>query len=207
MDEHVLATTRRSLHAVAERVLAGPQYRATGSIELTVLPGGFGQSHGSLRVEGATLVSGTERLPLTGTVPDLAAAAGVTDGAPDNYGEHAEFGPDEELAVDPAAAELLERWFGIGDAALRELAPDVPRVLWPEHFDVGIQLDEVNYGASPGDAGHQRPYAYVGPWTPREGGFWNAPFGALRDAEELPDAAAVLAFFTEGRRLAARSPL
>ena len=54
MDEHVLATTRRSLHAVAERVLAGPQYRATGSIELTVLPGGFGQSHGSLRVEGAT---------------------------------------------------------------------------------------------------------------------------------------------------------
>ena len=203
MDEHVLVTTRRSLHAVAEQVLAGPQYRATGSIKLKVLPGGFGQDEGPLQVQGSALVSGTTRVPLSGTLADLAAAVGVSAWAPDIYGEHAEFAPGEELAVDPAAAELLERWFAIGDAALRELAPDVERVLWPEHFDVGIQLDEVNYGASPGDATHPRPYAYVGPWTPREGEFWNAPFGALRYADELPDAAAVAAFFAEGRRRAA----
>jgi len=202
MDEHVLVTTRRSLHAVAEQVLAGPQYRATGSIRLTVLPGGFGQVEGPLRVQGVALVSGTSRVPLTGTPAELAAAVGVTAAAPDNYGEHAEFEPGEELAVDPAAAELLESWFEIGDAALRELAPDVERVLWPEHFDVGIELDEVNYGVSPGDSAHQRPYAYVGPWTPREGEFWNAPFGAMRPADELRDAAAVAAFFAEGRRLA-----
>ena len=203
MDEHVLVTSRRSLHAVAEQVLAGPQYRATGSIKLKVLPGGFGQDEGPLQVQGSALVSGTTRVPLSGTLADLAAAVGVSAWAPDIYGEHAEFAPGEELAVDPAAAELLERWFAIGDAALRELAPDVERVLWPEHFDVGIQLDEVNYGASPGDATHPRPYAYVGPWTPREGEFWNAPFGALRYADELPDAAAVAAFFAEGRRRAA----
>jgi hypothetical protein len=203
MDEHVLVTTRRSLHAVAEQVLAGPQYRATGSIKLKVLPGGFGQNEGPLRIQGSALVNGTSRVPLSGTVADLAAAVGVTAWAPDNYGEHAEFTSEEELAVDPAAAELLERWFDIGDAALRELAPDVEQVLWPEHFDVGIQLDEVNYGASPGDAAHPRPYAYVGPWTPLKGEFWNAPFGALRYADELPDAAAVAAFFAEGRRLTA----
>ena len=38
------------------------------------------------------------------------------------------------------------------------------RVLWPEHFDVGIDANEVNYGVSPGDASCPEPYAYVGPW-------------------------------------------
>jgi hypothetical protein len=50
-----------------------------------------------------------------------------------------------------------------------------------------------------GDAGHPAPYAHVGPWTPREGPFWNAPFGALRAAAELPDADAVAAWFAGGR--------
>ena len=36
-----LAATRRSLHGVAELVLAGPQYRATGKLRLGVVPGGF----------------------------------------------------------------------------------------------------------------------------------------------------------------------
>ena len=52
---------------------------------------------------------------------------------------------------------------------------------------------------SPGDAAHPLPYAYVGPWTPPHGGFWNASFGAVRMAEQLPDADAVAAFFTAGR--------
>ena len=42
MDEDRVVATRRSLHAVAERVLAGPQYRAAGTIRLRVTPGGFG---------------------------------------------------------------------------------------------------------------------------------------------------------------------
>jgi hypothetical protein len=78
----------------------------------------------------------------------------------------------------------------------------VEPVLWPEHFDVGIAADEVNYGVSPGDAGHQSPYAYVGPWTARQGEFWNAPFGALRPAAELADPRAVAAFFAAGRAAA-----
>ena len=90
----------------------------------------------------------------------------------------------------------------MGDLALAALAPDVERVLWPEHFDLGLSLDEVNYGVSAGDTFLEVPYAYVGPWTPGavSGAFWNAPFGAARPLTDLPDLAA---FFAEGRALTA----
>jgi hypothetical protein len=200
MDEYAVVATRRSLHAVAERLLAGPQYREHGEIRLQVTPGGFGQFAGSLRVEGTEIVGAAGRVPLHGTIGDAAAALGVEAGEPaDLYSAHAEFGADDELAVDPAAARVLLDWFALGDRALRAFAPAEEPILWPEHFDLGIAVDEVNYGVSPGDAGHPLPYAYVGPWTPREGEFWNAPFGAVRAAGELPDADAVVAFFTAGR--------
>jgi len=203
MDEHALTTTRRSLHAVAERLLAGPQYREHGEIRLAVTPGGFGQFAGPLRVEGTEIVDGGRRAPLRGTIGDIAAALGVTAGEPaDLYSEHAEFGADDALAIDPVAAELLLDWFARGDRALRRFAPAEAPILWPEHFDLGITVDEINYGVSPGDAGHPLPYAYVGPWTPRSGEFWNAPFGAVRTAEQLPDADAVAAFFAAGRAAA-----
>jgi hypothetical protein len=75
-------------------------------------------------------------------------------------------------------------------------------VLWPEHFDVGISLDGVDYGVSPGDDAYPEPYAYVGPRTPQTGDFWNAPFGAARPLAELSDVAAVTEFFATGRNLA-----
>ena len=200
MDDNVLVAARRSLHAVAEQVLAGPQYRAGGTIRLGVTPGGFAQVTGALRVEGTDLVTGDRRVPLTGTIADVAAAAGVAAGVPEGlYGDHADWADGERLALDPTAAGVLAAWFARGDAGLRAFAPGEEPVIWPEHFDLAISLDEVNYGVSPGDAGHGSPYAYVGPWTPRDGPFWNAPFGAVRGADELPDADAVAAFFTAGR--------
>ena len=206
MDDDVLVATRRSLHAVAEAVLAGPQYRQHGTIRLGVTPGGFGQVKGSLRVDGQHLVVGGVRLPLAGTVVDLAAKAGVEAGAPEGlYHEHADLALTDELTIDPGAAELLLGWFARGDRALRTFAPEIEPVLWPEHCDLGIQVDEVNFGVSPGDRGYPRPYAYVVPFTPREGAFWNAPFGAQRYADDLADADAVAAFFAEGREAAAHS--
>jgi hypothetical protein len=202
VDEQVLSATRRSLHAVAEQLLAGPQHRTQGTIRLRVTEGGFGQVAGPWRVEGGELVGPDRRVPLTGTVADIGAAAGVEPGPPSIYSDHADLADGAQLAVDPDAAAALADWFARGDAGLRAFAPDEEPVLWPEHFDLGIQLDEVNYGISPGDAGHPRPYAYVGPWKLRTGPFWNAPFGALRAADELPDTAAVLAFFSEGRAAA-----
>lgn len=203
MDQQVLSTTRRSWHAVAERLLAGPQFRERGTIRLRAAPGGFAQLFGPWRVEGADLVGEAVRLPLRGPVAEVAAAAGIAEGVPEGlYRDHADLALDAPLTVDPAAAVVLADWFARGDAGLRALAPGSEPVLWPEHFDLAITVDEVNFGVSPGDAGHEAPYAYVGPWTPRSGPFWNAPFGALRPAVELPDADAVAAWFIEGRAAA-----
>jgi hypothetical protein len=74
-------------------------------------------------------------------------------------------------------------------------------VLWPEHFDVGISVGEVNYGVSPGDDAIPEPYAYVGPWSPQTGPFWNVPFGAARPITALGDADDVLEFFRTGQSL------
>jgi hypothetical protein len=198
-------STRRAWHAVAELLLAGPQYRRSASIELRVVPGGFATvAPPELSVDRTVLVVGGTRIPLDGArVADLAEAAGVTAGEPEGvYHEGSGAGVDEVLSVDPAAADVLADAFERGDAALRELAPDSTPVLWPEHFDVAITLDEINFGVSPGDGYLAEPYAYVGPWTPRQGEFWNAPFGAARPVAELSD---IAEFFRTGRRLAGDS--
>jgi len=201
-DPTILAATRRYLHGVAELILAGPQYRRSGTIRLRVLPGGFGAiKEPDLRAMGDHLVVGDQRLPMTATTcAALGAAAGVEVGPPEGlYHDGSGVQPDEPIEVDAGAAGYLAGCFSLGDAALRQLAPGEQPVLWPEHFDLGITLDEVNYGISPGDGYLNEPYAYVGPWKPRSGEFWNAPFGAARPLRDFPDAGALGAFFAEGR--------
>ena len=62
----------------------------------------------------------------------------------------------------------------------------------------------MNYGVSLGDARLPEPYAYVGPWQPRTGDFWNVPFGAARPLREFSSGDEALAeFFARGRELAA----
>jgi hypothetical protein len=76
-------------------------------------------------------------------------------------------------------------------------------VLWPEHFDVSILVDDINFGVSPGDGFSAEPYAYVGVTSPPAGDrFWNAPFGAAAPLRDLSGAPAVSGFFTEGRERA-----
>jgi len=199
----LLVATRRALHGVAELVLAGPQYAACGRIELRVTPGGFGTVESpDLRVEGDHVVVAGRAEPIDGRTPrTLAAAVGVTATHLDDvYSGGPGVGDDELLVIDRASAQLLASAFAVGDDALCGLAPAVVPVLWPEHFDVGITVDEINYGVSPGDDHLPVPYAYVGPWTiPAADSFWNAPFGAAREMSTLADPAAVLAFFEEGR--------
>jgi hypothetical protein len=187
-------------------VLAGPQYRDGGGIRLRVVPGGFGTVNApDLRVDGDTLQTPTGSIRLTGTYAEVAVAAGVEVRRLDDvYSGGPRISPDDQVEIDPAAARLLVEAFVRGDAALRTLDPQQTPVLWPEHFDVGISLDEVNYGVSPGDDGIPEPYAYVGPWTARSGDFWNVPFGAARLMSELPGTAALTEFFATGRSLAAQ---
>ncbi|MEU4192658.1 hypothetical protein AB0E69_12200 [Kribbella sp. NPDC026611] len=203
MDERSLTTSRRSLHGVAELVLAGPQYRQGGGIKLRVVPGGFATvASPVLRVDADQLVTPGGSLPLTGSYAELAAAAGVEASPLDDvYSGGPGISPDERLEVDPAAARLLAEAFTRGDAALRALDPQQTPILWPEHFDVGIRIGAANYGVSPGDDYLPEPYAYVGPPEQRTGDFWNAPFGAVRPMAELAGVGDVHEFFTLGRSL------
>jgi hypothetical protein len=201
MDSTSSTRTRRALHGLGELVLAGPQYRRSGTIRLRVAPDGIAtvQDPG-LRIEADALVAGGHRLPLTGTFAELGERAGVDVGAPAGlYEDGAGVDPKDEIAIDSGEAARFLECFARGDEALRRLGGDDPPVLWPEHFDLAITLDEVNYGVSLGDGYLAEPYAYVGPWQPRRGPFWNAPFGAARPLAGLPDPDDVAAFFRDGR--------
>lgn len=199
-----MSTTRRSLHGVAELLLAGPQYRAAGTIRLHITPGGFGQVAGPLRVQGADLVWEGDHTALSGSIRDLALWSGVEPGAPEGlYRDGSGVDLDERLGVDPAEADEIATWFAVGDASLRTLiARDEEPVLWAEHFDLAVTVDRVNYGVSAGDASLPEPYAYVGPWDHGEGEFWNAPFGAFRTASELSEPDALVDFFRAGQTAA-----
>jgi hypothetical protein len=206
-----LETTRRSLHGVAELVLAGPQHRRSRTIQLQVDPGGFRTiSQPDLRVDGVDLIANGRRIPIDGrTCAELADAAGVEVGGLEGvYHDGSGVDADETLRLDVAAARWLADCWASGNAAMRRLAPDQRPILWPEHFDVGILAGGIGYGVSPGDTFLAEPYAYVTPPAARAGDFWNAPFGAARAMRDLdganPDA--VLAFFVDAGSRATADP-
>jgi hypothetical protein len=224
MDE-TLVTTRKALHEVAEHVLSAARKRATGN-QITLGHGAGGVRTPPLpdgRVlaligdEIAVLDGNSERrAPLT-TVRAAADFAGVEPGFPwTKHPPGTDFEPDRALRVDGESAGVLADWFALADAALRTLAqelapaePPEPQV-FPEHFDIAITVDEVNYGASPGDDEIPQPYLYVGPFSgpPPDGDpFWNAAFGAYATADNISTEAAALEFFHAGiKRLNQSSP-
>jgi hypothetical protein len=168
------ASTANALHRVAEAVVA-PARKPDNEIALEATPGGFGTpefeyrgQRRQVRVEGAELVDGDRRAALTSLEDARALVADLVPVGPLSA---------EPLNVDPEAAARLADWYALGAEILNELADGTasPVRLWPEHFDIAIEMREVNYGFSPGDEHHAEPYAYVGPWTaPPEGELWNA---------------------------------
>jgi hypothetical protein len=207
MSQDELAVTRRSLHGVAELVLAGPQYRATGKLRLGVVPGGFATIlTPRLRVDGSR-VAGADGVTVAigGRTPRaLAVELGVAAGRPEGmYEGGSGVSPDETLALDADQADVIIGALAAGHDALIAFAADESPVLWPEHFDVAIRVHDMNFGVSPGDGFIEEPYAYVGVASPPAGDlFWNAPFGAAVPLRELPDASAVAGFFAAGRERA-----
>jgi hypothetical protein len=206
-----LAPTRRTLHGIAELLLAGPQYAASGTIRLRAVPGGLTTvAAPAIRLDNGELVSDAGRHPLTGTFGDAAAALGVEPRPLDDlYADSTGITAEESLYVDPAALAVLVDALAAGDDALRAFAPDQEPVVWPEHLDVGISLaaEEVNYGVSPGDSFLGEPYAYVGPWKQRTGDFWNQSFGAAHPLTELSATGALEEFFRQGSERAASDPV
>ena len=89
--------------------------------------------------------------------------------------------------VDVAAAHALGDFYGFACSVLEEFraeeADEDPTAtqLWPEHFDIAIDLGleskgrRATYGASPGDGEHDEPYIYVLPLGSEVSGeLWNA---------------------------------
>jgi len=198
-----LAATRRCLHAVAELVLAGPQYRATGRLRLRVVPGGFATAfQPDVRVHGSRVIAADRESEIGGqTARTLGERLGLVAGGPgDAYADGPGIGIDEPLALRPADAATILDALTLGNSALAELAPAETPVLWPEHFDVAIRVDDVNYGVSAGDALIAEPYAYVGvSQVPGDDPFWNVPFGAARPLRELDGLGGTVTFLAEGR--------
>lgn len=219
------ASTRASLHAVAEHVLAAARHRANGKIGLRYTWRGFGTpffgADRQVRVESGELVVDDSRFVLT-TLSEAAAAAGTEAGAPlDVFTPTTTLSPDEPLSVGADAAGALGDWYGFCASVLEQLratasVDEAPaRVqLWPEHFDIAVDLGvsdlgrRANYGGSPGDQDHPEPYLYVGPWRgrPVDGtSYWNESFGASLSYADLlaaPDQReAALSFFERGRVL------
>jgi hypothetical protein len=203
--------TVTALHRVAELIVA-PARKPDNEIALIATPGGFGTpefehdgARHQVRIDGAELVHAIDgaqrRAPLTTLaaaqqlVDDLVPPGDALDGA--------------ALDVDRASAGTLAGWYAFGDAILGDLggAP----TLWPEHFDIAIELGEeparATYGFSPGDEHHAEPYAYVGPWSEVDGELWQATgfSGAEIGYAELlaaPDPRAAVLDFFETRRAA-----
>jgi hypothetical protein len=200
-----LATTRLALHRLAVYVLSPARRRRNGKIALRYTRGGFGTPFfgrdEQVRIEDGELVlergGSSERHPVT----TLGADADAVLGSPPDVEWAADFdvpepGPvDAPLPVDPAAAAWLGDWYGFAWSVLEELragaaSEDATRVqLWPEHFDAAFEcLPEAGgrragYGASPGDAAHDRPYLYVTPWS-----FDRVPHSPLWDADTFAGA-------------------
>jgi hypothetical protein len=172
-----LASTRGVLHRLAEHVIAPARAHANGKIGLRYTRGGFGTpffgADVQLRVVGDMLIvqrGNRERAELISSLAAAAAHVG-TDLLPAGSMD------DEPLEVDPAASRFLGEWFGFGASVLEELRASVgddaepSRVqLWPEHFDIAVEIGRestgarAGYGASPGDEHHAEPYLYVVPW-------------------------------------------
>ena len=183
-------TTVAALHRVAERIVS-PARKPDREISLEATPGGFGtpvfEHDGTphqVRVDGAELVlrsgDGERRAALTTLAEAGRLVAGLLPaGAGDDHAA---------LDVDPAAAAALADWYAFGAAVLGQVVADAapedassPVRLWPEHFDIAIELGaeerglRANYGLSPGDEEHPEPYVYVGPWTAEVSGeLWQA---------------------------------
>ncbi len=191
--------TRRQLHGIAENFIAGPQYRAAGTIRLAVRPDGFTGTALPVAVHGSSLVWPQGSVPLAGPVSAVVQASGLDVGPPpaEVYHATAPLDPTSSLDIDPGSAELLYRSLYAGGFAIKAVVPEGHPVLWPEHLDVAVTDNEVNYGVSAGDDFHALPYAYVGPWdhgtAGRAGSIWNAPFGALHALDAAADVDAISA--------------
>lgn len=232
------ATHAETMRVLATHLLARARHAATGRFGLRPTPGGlgtgmFGPECTQVRFSGATLVvetagaggAATRLLPADGrTLGELAEFVGVDLDPSFSVGtDTPEMPPaDRVVRLDDDAARQVGNWYGFSDLVLVRLLDRLPGTtptglqIWPEHFDLGTDLDatpggeRMNVGGSPGDGYLPEPYLYVGPRSaarPGDPAYWNAPFGAAITFTELRatdrPAERALEFFLRGAELLA----
>ena len=223
------ATTRDALHRLAVYVISPAQRLVNDEIVMRPTPGGFSTFPFDGRVIGVAgdqLVIDGSRQPI-GSLNQAAAAVGIQ---PDvGQAEQFDVPPpgdlDEQLSVDPGAADALGEWYAFAGDVLEELRRGAgssddpsPVQIWPEHFDIAVDSGDqdagrrATYGASPGDRHHDEPYLYASPWAGRIDPFFgDAAFkGASVLYPQIADAADPradgVAFYEKARELVLRSP-
>jgi hypothetical protein len=183
------APTRAAWHTLAEHVLARARYDANGKIGLRYTRRGVGtpwfrhhDRDAQVRIEGTNLVvhedGETRSAPLT-TVAAAAELARIQPGAPEEvYAPATTLERDAPLVLDARSVEFFGAWFGFAASVLEQIRAEADPVdepsrvqLWPEHFDLSVDLGDENaghrgtFGASPGDDVDRDPYLYVTHWA------------------------------------------
>ena len=212
-----LTTTRLALQQLVVHVLARRRHIVTGRFGLRPAPGGlatpaFGDETEVVRIDGRYLVLERGGTATVAPITTLAAAAelvGVDLSSVFSVG--ADTPPltalDELLPIDDGHVRTLGAWWAFGAEVMDEAiavsaVTEAARLqVWPEHFDLGgnvtVNGQKINLGAAAGDSFEPAPYLYVGPWSadrPGDAAYWNAPFGAMLRAVDMP---------ADGRRAAA----
>jgi hypothetical protein len=176
-------TTRESLHAVAEHVMATASYAAIGKIGLRPHPGGFRTQDEQFVVADGSLngveINGKTLRELGATESDLPYKPLTTL-------------DDHPLVVDPKDCTELGEFYAFVAAAL-----PAPGQIWPEHFDLAIDINEVNYGGSPGDDAYPEPYLYVGPFDRSDTTSFDDPWGWTLHYRGVRDLDHARAFFRD----------
>jgi hypothetical protein len=221
---------RHDFHRLAYGVVSNARKQVNGKFGLRYTHRGFGTpffgEDQQVRVEGNDLIvqRGDSAIsePIT-TLEQAAKLAGTVANAAQAEHDTIELGDlDRMLETSAEVGEFLGDWFGFVASVLEEIRllgddnDNVSRVqIWPGHFDPAIEIGNADaghrgsYGGSPGDAHHDEPYLYVGPWGDVDGDHphWNAvgytgaglAYAALLTADD-PRAMAI-AFFARSFEL------
>ena len=119
-----LIATRRSLHGVAELLLAGPQHAQSGTIRLAPVRRWLRHAspHPAVSVDRAALLvhdGRTVRSRRPAPIAEAAAAVGLTPCSLDDvYRDTSGIGPDDVLGVSESAADEIAAAFERGLAGL-----------------------------------------------------------------------------------------
>ena len=183
-DSHTNLVWLEALGALGSQLVSGPKsFRAALVFERfsILFLDGDEQEHSAVAIEGLTLNEALHWLAeaiASYRGKEFAGFKALHYEMP----EHP-LGGGAAFSFEPVAAFAeLARWYANGAGVLnsvREEHSGTPVRCWPHHFDIATLITvgdgrTIGVGLSPGDAAHDEPYWYVGPWPTPKPDHWPA---------------------------------